>query len=212
MPLPGRFRAVVFDMDGLLLDSERAWEAAERRFMAAHGAELTQEDRRASLGRSVGEVIVWYAHRIGWPEERVDELRDELMKLVWEEYDHIVPMRGAAELVERLRGRVPLGIASNTDRSLVDHALAASGFSGAFDAVVTVDDVAHPKPAPDIYVAVCERLGTQPHETVALEDSETGVAAAKAAGVWTVAVPQMDDLDVSQADEIVDSLERLLES
>lgn len=210
-PLPGRFRAVVFDMDGLLLDSEKAWEAAERRFMEAHGAELTEEDRRASLGRSVDEVLVWYARRIGWPADRIDVLRTELMGLVWAEYAQIAPMRGAHELVDRLRGRVPLGIASNTDRALVEHALAATGLEDAFDAVVTVDDVEHPKPAGDIYRVACERLGVRPEEAVALEDSETGVAAAKAAGVWCIAVPQMDGLDVSAADEIVDSLEQLLE-
>ncbi|HEY3523424.1 MAG TPA: HAD family phosphatase [Candidatus Limnocylindrales bacterium] len=210
--LPGRFRAVVFDMDGLLLDSERAWEAAERRFMAAHGTELTEDDRRASLGRSVDEVVGWFAGRIGWPPDRVGELRDQLMGLVWAEYTQISPMQGAQELVARLRGRVRLGIASNTDRALVEHALVASGLADAFDAVVTADDVEHPKPAADVYLLACARLGVRPEEAVALEDSETGVAAAKAAGVWCIAVPQMDGLDVSEADEIVDSLERLLEA
>lgn len=210
-PLPGRFRAVVFDMDGLLLDSERAWEAAERRLMARHGMDLTEADRLASLGRSVDDVIGWYGARLGVRPERLAELRDELMALVREEYADIEPMPGARELVDSLRGRVPLAVASNTDRALVDHTLAATGFAEAMDVVVTVDDVANAKPAPDIYLLATERLGVRPDEAVALEDSETGIRSAKAAGLFTVAVPQLDGLDVSQADEIVDSLERLLE-
>jgi len=210
-PLPGRFRAVVFDMDGLLLDSEVAWEEAERELLALHGVELTDEERRASLGRSVDEVIVWYTAKIGWPPGRAPELLAELMRLVRERYAEIAPMPGARELIERLRGRVRLGMASNTDRSLVDHALAATGLAEVFDAVVTASDVDRPKPAPDLYLLACERLGVRPDEAVALEDSETGVAAAKAAGLVCIAVPQMDGLDVSAADRIVDSLEALIE-
>jgi HAD superfamily hydrolase (TIGR01509 family) len=209
--LPGRFRAVVFDMDGLLLDSEAAWQAAERDLLARHGEVLTEADRFASLGRAVDEVIGWYLERIGWGPERAAELRDELMRLVRERYAEIQPMPGARELIERLRGRVRLGLASNTDRLLVDHALAAAGLTDAFDAVVSAQDVAAPKPAPDLYRLVCERLGVAPADAVALEDSGTGVAAAKAAGMACIAVPQMDGLDVSAADRIVDSLERLLD-
>jgi HAD superfamily hydrolase (TIGR01509 family) len=210
-PLPGRFRAVVFDMDGLLLDSEAAWQAAEEQLLAAHGATLTEADRLASLGRSVDEVIVWYTERIGWPSERAPELRAELIALVREQYAGSVTMPGARELIARLRGRVRLGLASNTPRVLVEHALTAAGLWDSFDAVVTASDVALPKPAPDLYLLACERLGVEPADAVALEDSGTGVAAAKAAGMACIAVPQLGGLDVSAADRIVDSLERLLE-
>lgn len=209
--LPGRFRAVVFDMDGLLLDSEEAWHQAERDLLAAHGAVLTEADRIASVGRSVDDVILWYAERVGVGPERAPELRDELMRLVRDRYAEISPMPGARELIRRLRGRVQLGLASNTDRPLVDHALAATGLRDAFDVVVTADDVAAAKPAPDLYLLACERLGVRPDEAVALEDSETGVRAAKAAGMTCIAIPQVEGLDVSAADRIVDSLEQLLE-
>jgi HAD superfamily hydrolase (TIGR01509 family) len=119
---------------------------------------------------------------------------------------------GAVELVDRLRElRVPLGLASNSPRFLVDDALATAGMTDAFDAIVTSDDVELAKPAPDIYLLACERLGVAPADALALEDSASGVAAAKAAGLTCIAVPQFAETDVSAADRIVDSLEELIE-
>jgi HAD superfamily hydrolase (TIGR01509 family) len=117
---------------------------------------------------------------------------------------------GAIELVERLRGHTRLGLASNSPRTMVDTALATARLADAFEAIVTSDDVEHPKPAPDLYLLACERLGVAPDEALALEDSPSGVAAAKAAGLTCIAVPQFAETDVSAADRIVDSLEDLL--
>jgi HAD superfamily hydrolase (TIGR01509 family) len=114
------------------------------------------------------------------------------------------------ELVERLRGRTRLGLASNSPRSLVDTALATAGIADAFDTIVTSDDVVEPKPAPDLYLLACERLGVAPSEALALEDSPSGVAAAKAAGLTCIAVPQFAETDVSAADRVIASLEDLL--
>ncbi|HYN63170.1 MAG TPA: HAD-IA family hydrolase, partial [Candidatus Limnocylindrales bacterium] len=86
----------------------------------------------------------------------------------------------------------------------------SAGFSNAFDAVVSADDVAHHKPAPDLYLLVCERLGIDPADTLALEDTTSGIAAAKAAGLTCIAVPQFAETDVSEADRVIDSLELLL--
>jgi HAD superfamily hydrolase (TIGR01509 family) len=117
---------------------------------------------------------------------------------------------GAVELVERLRGRTRLGLASNSPRALVDTALATARITDAFDTIVTSDDVMQPKPAPDLYLLACERLGVAPQEALALEDSASGVAAAKAAGLTCIAVPQFAETDVSAADRVIASLEDLL--
>jgi HAD superfamily hydrolase (TIGR01509 family) len=119
---------------------------------------------------------------------------------------------GAVELVDGLRQlKVPLGLASNSPRFLVDDALRTAGLADAFDAIVTSDDVEHAKPAPDIYLLACQRLGVEPSDAVALEDSPSGVAAAKAAGLTCIAVPQFTETDVSAADRVIDSLEELVE-
>jgi HAD superfamily hydrolase (TIGR01509 family) len=117
---------------------------------------------------------------------------------------------GALELVARLRGRVPLGLASNSPQRLVDAALSSARLTNVFDVVVTSDDVPRSKPAPDIYLLACERLGVPPEQVLALEDSSAGVASAKAAGLSVIAVPQYAETDVAVADRIIDSLEELL--
>ena len=114
-------------------------------------------------------------------------------------------MKGLREL-----GDVRVGLASNSPRTLVDAALATARMTDAFDAIVTSDDVEHPKPAPDIYLLACERLGVEPSDALALEDSASGVAAAKAAGLTVFGVPQFAETDVSAADRVIDSLEELL--
>ncbi len=110
----------------------------------------------------------------------------------------------------RSLGDVKLGLASNSPRFLVDTALQTAGLADAFDAIVTSDDVEHPKPAPDIYLLICERLGVAPADAIALEDSASGVTAAKAAGLTCIAVPQFAETDVSAADRVLGSLEELL--
>ncbi len=213
MPLSGRYAAVVFDMDGLLLDTEELWRAAEAELFRRHGAEFTREDQLAVIGTSFDVTARYFAERLGWPLARGGELVDESVALMHEQVRRQVDARpGAVELVERLRGlRVPLGLASNSQRFMVDDALATAGLTDAFDAIVTADDVDHPKPAPDIYLRACELLGVAPADALALEDSVSGIAAAKAAGLTCIAVPLLAETDVSAADRVVTSLEDLLE-
>ena len=214
MPFSGRYRAVIFDMDGLLLDTETLWHAAEVELFTRHGGEFTWDDKMAVIGTSYDFTADYFADRLGLPRQRGHELVSEMISLMHDLVRRSVDARpGAVELVEGLREvAVPLGLASNSPRFLVDDALATARLGDAFDTIVTSDDVEHSKPAPDIYLLACSRLGVEPADALALEDSASGVAAAKAAGLTCIAVPQFAETDVSAADRIVDSLEELIES
>ena len=214
MPLTGRFRAVVFDMDGLLLETEELWDRAESELFRRHGDRWTFEDKLAVMGTSWEASARYYAERLGQPIERGRALIAEMHGLMKLELEREVRARpGALELLERLRQMddVRVALASNSSREIVEIALRVARLTDAFEAIVTSDDVEHPKPAPDIYLLACERLGVSPQDAVALEDTAPGIAAAKAAGLFTIAVPQFAETDVSAADRVVDSLEQLLD-
>ena len=206
-----RYRAVIFDMDGLLLDTEVLWHRAEVRLFERHGASFTFNDKLTVMGTSAAFTGEFFARRLGYGPDQAAPLIAEVSELMHAELQAEVDARpGAVELVRRLRGRIRLGLASNSPRYLVDAALQSSGFADAFGAVVSSDDVAHHKPAPDLYLLACERLGVAPADALALEDTASGIAAAKAAGLTCIAVPQFAETDVSAADRVIDSLEALL--
>jgi HAD superfamily hydrolase (TIGR01509 family) len=199
--------AVVFDNDGLTLDTESLWTRAERTLYARYGRTFTDDHKREMLGTSPVVSAAKLEAHLDRPG-RGRELQHELHELVMAELDHgAEPMPGARELVDALRARgTPVGLASNSSRAFVDKALRAAGMLGAFDVTVAGDEVAHAKPAPDGYLAAAAALGADPAECVALEDSRTGVAAAKAAGMFVVGVPSFPGVELDGADLVAGAL------
>jgi HAD superfamily hydrolase (TIGR01509 family) len=202
------FDAVVFDNDGLLLDTEEAWTRAERTLFARHGGRFEAEHKRALLGTSRATAAVKLEAMLALPGRGL-ELVDECHELVMEEaLAGVPPRQGALELLRAVRDSgKPVGLASNSSGEFVERVLAVAGLlNGHFDVIVTADDVEHPKPAPDLYLAACAALGAAPKRSAALEDSQTGVASARAAGLFTIAVPYFPDVAIDGASLRADSL------
>jgi HAD superfamily hydrolase (TIGR01509 family) len=200
--------AVIFDNDGLTLDTEHTWTRAESRLYARYGTEFTLDHKREMLGTSGEKSALTMERHLGQPG-RGDELRVELRELVHAELDGagVEPMPGAVELIHALRDAgVPIALATNSGREFATRALRAAGIFDCFEAVKSAEDVEHPKPAPDVYLAAAAAVGAAPDACVALEDSETGVAAARAAGMTVIGVPSFPGIDLGAAQLVVPSL------
>ncbi|MCL4237901.1 MAG: HAD family phosphatase [Anaerolineae bacterium] len=202
--------AVVFDMDGLLVDSEPLWQQAR---IAAFGAERlrwTDADQREVMGSSTQAWARQIQTKLddGTPtEEIIERVLDELVAL----YRREVPlMPGANEILTLLRGRYPLGLASGSPYRLIHAALESAGWDGIFDPMLSTDDMPRGKPAPDIYLAITARMGVPVERTAVIEDSTNGILSGVAAGVKVIAVPARDhpasDDVLSQASLVLSSL------
>jgi len=200
--------AVVFDNDGLLLDTESVWTRAEQDLFARRGTEFTAADKRVLVGTSAAIAGGVLERRLGEPG-RAAELIEELNALVVAELEHgVEAMIGARELLSALRERgVPIGLVSNSPLVFVRRSLEIVGFEDHFDVVLSAHEVAAPKPAPDPYLEACRRLGVEPGPgVVALEDSPTGVAAARAAGLTVIGVPSIEGVSLEEAHHLAASL------
>jgi HAD superfamily hydrolase (TIGR01509 family) len=205
-PLP---QAVVFDNDGLLLDTEEAWTRAEEILFARRGREFTVEDKRTLIGSSRATAAVKLEALLERPGEG-EQLMDELIELVMlEALKGVAPRDGALQLLARLSDAgVPLAVASNSERAFLERTLASAGLlhDGPFRAILCAEDIQTPKPAPDIYLEACRRLGADPGASVALEDSPTGAASAAAAGMFVIGVPYFPGSEIPGADLLAGSL------
>jgi HAD superfamily hydrolase (TIGR01509 family) len=181
--------AVVFDLDGVLIDSEPVWEQVRRQVVAEHGGHWAADAQRRLMGMSTGEWARYLSADlgVGLPPDRIAALVIERMAARYTERLPLMP--GAVEAVRRLAARWPLGLASSSPPSLIETVLDAASLRSSFAVAMSTEQVPHGKPAPDIYLAVAAQLGHRPERCAAVEDSSNGLRSAAAAGLHVIAIP-----------------------
>jgi len=190
--MPNLPLAVLFDMDGLLVDSEPEWLLAEKELAASLGISWGVEDQKHCLGGPLRKVGEYLATRAGLPIEKGAELEDQIISMMVERVQGGVnAMPGARELINKLTSLdIPFALVSASPRRLVDAALRGTKLSG-FATIVAGDEVSRTKPFPDPYLEAARRLGISASDCIVLEDSATGVAAGLASGAMVVAIPHL---------------------
>ena len=182
-------RAVVFDLDGVLLESEHVWDAVREQLVREHGGRWHDRAQREMMGMSSREWSRYMHDELGVPDSP-EEISAEVVRRLEALYRERLPeVPGAHEAVERLAEHWPLGVASSSNRELIDLALELLDVADRFDASVSSEEVERGKPAPDVYLEAARRLDVQPTEAAAIEDSHNGILAAKAAGLRVLAIP-----------------------
>jgi HAD superfamily hydrolase (TIGR01509 family) len=181
--------AVVFDLDGVIIDSEESWEEVRRAYAAEHGRQFLPDSQERMMGMSTGE---WSRHLavdvgIGVPPEQVATDVLDRMAVRYRSALPLVP--GAVEAVRRVADRFPLALASSSARILIDQVLESAGLTDAFRVTLSTEEVARGKPFPDVYLEAAKRLGLRPAVCAAVEDSSNGLRSAAAAGMTVIAVP-----------------------
>ena len=181
--------AVIFDLDGVIVDSEHVWDAAREAFARERGGRWHERAQRDMMGMSSLEWSRYMHDRIGL-RESPEEISAEVARRLEAAYREELPLiDGAPEAVARLAERWPLGIASSSNRPIIDLVLELSGLGRYFRATVSSEEVPRGKPAPDVYLEAARRLGVDPSRAAAVEDSHNGILSAKAAGMRVVAIP-----------------------
>jgi HAD superfamily hydrolase (TIGR01509 family) len=181
--------AVVFDLDGVIVDSEHVWDEIREGLTRERGGRWSEEAQGAMMGMSSTE---WssHMHDVLGLAEPPEEINAEVVRRMMATYRAELPLiDGAVEAVERLARRWPLAVASSSNKPLIDLVLELSGLSGRFQATVSSEEVARGKPWPDVYLEAARRLGVEPIQCAAIEDSHNGILSAKAAGMRVIAIP-----------------------
>jgi HAD superfamily hydrolase (TIGR01509 family) len=205
--------AVVFDLDGVLVDSETVWDGARRAVVAETGGTWRDGATRAMMGMSSHEWSRYLHDELGVPLAP-QEISDRVVGQMIRAYEQHLPLLpGAVPAVLRLAERWPLAVASSANRPVIDAALRGAGLTDCFTATVSGDEVARGKPAPDVYLEAARQLGVEPRRAAGVEDSSNGLRAAAAAGMFVVAVPNREfppDQDaLALAALVLDSLDAL---
>jgi HAD superfamily hydrolase (TIGR01509 family) len=185
----GSLEAVVFDMDGVLVDSEEIWDEARRKLALERGLAWPASAQREMMGMSSLEWSRYMHERVGLteaPEEISAEVVSRLEDLYWQ---HLPLMEGAVQAVERMAKRFRLGLASSSNRPIIELVLGLAAVADYFEVSVSSEEVEHGKPAPDVYLEALKRMNVAPSRAAAVEDSTNGLLSASAAGMLVVAVP-----------------------
>jgi HAD superfamily hydrolase (TIGR01509 family) len=181
--------AIVFDLDGVLIDSEQRWNGAKQALVREAGGRWRDEAPSVMMGMSSPEWSAYLRDDLGVPME-VDEISRDVVRRMEEGYRQELPLLpGASEAVRALAARWPLGLASSANREVIDLVLELADFGEAFRVTVSSEEVERGKPAPDVYLAAASGLGVEPAGCVAIEDSSNGLRSAAAAGMIVIAVP-----------------------
>jgi HAD superfamily hydrolase (TIGR01509 family) len=181
--------AVVFDMDGVLIDSEHVWDEVRMALARERGGTWSDTAQRDMMGMSSPEWSRYMHERIGLAEQP-EEINRLVVERMLDRYAGAPPLYdGAVAAVERLAAEWPLAIASSSNRELIDAVLASTPLGPLFELTVSSEEVARGKPSPDVYLEAARRLGVEPSRAAAIEDSQNGIRAAKAAGMRTLALP-----------------------
>jgi HAD superfamily hydrolase (TIGR01509 family) len=201
---------LVFDLDGVLLDSEPVWNEAREALVRERGGTWDKSATTDMMGMSSKEWSSYMHDRLGVPMTPA-EINDDVVRRVAATYEHGLPLLPhAIETVREVAARWPLGLASSSNRPIIDLVLERAGVRACFAAVVSSEEVPNGKPAPDVYLAAARQLGVDPAECAAVEDSTNGIKSAVAAGMRTIAVPNRqfrpDDDVLASAAVVVSSL------
>ena len=205
--------AVIFDLDGVLLASEQVWNEARKELTISTSGRWMDAATREMMGMSSPEWSRYMGEHLQVPmaPEEISAAVVERVELLYREHLPLLPH--AVEAVERMAARWPLGLASSSNLPVIELALQLAGLREYFDATVSSEEVAHGKPAPDVYLEAARRLGVEAALCAAVEDSHNGILAAKAAGMRVVAIPNRDfppgEEALANADDVLESLNEL---
>jgi HAD superfamily hydrolase (TIGR01509 family) len=206
-------QAVVFDLDGVIVDSEHVWDAAREALSRERGGGWHEGAQQDMMGMSSVEWSRYMHERLGL-KDPPEEISADVVRRLQATYREELPLvDGATEAVARLAGRWPLGLASSSNREIIDLVLELSGLNQFFEATVSSEEVQRGKPSPDVYLEAARRLGADPAGSAAVEDSRSGILSASAAGMRVVAIPNKrfppDEEALAAADVIIPSINEL---
>jgi len=204
---------VVFDLDGLLIETEEIWDEVRETIVRERGGRWTERAQRDMMGMSSTEWSRYMHDELGVPDPS-EEINRLVVERMAERYRAELPLLpGAIAAVKRIAARWPLAVASSSNRPLIDLVLELSALAPYFRATVSSEEVARGKPAPDVYQEAARRLGVAPERCAAVEDSESGIRSAKAAGMRAIAIPNRSfrpsDDALASADVVLASLDEL---